>query len=235
MTELEALLELGEVDRRLIEARRRRAQALALSAPQEARVNDAQRQLDGFKEKAKQAVLETKRLEADVKAKQAEIDKTNVNLETTKNNDDYKMLLKALEARKAELGDLEMKVLEAYEATDKRAADEKELQTRKKQLDGELASAKARAAEATAKVDKELAELAAARAAAVAKASPQHVAHYQRVLEAQKGQEAIAAVIKDVCQGCSLKVRPEQVSMLRAGKTVETCFDCQRILYLPKS
>ena len=36
---------------------------------------NAQRQLDGFKEKAKQAVLETKRLEADVKAKQAEINR----------------------------------------------------------------------------------------------------------------------------------------------------------------
>lgn len=234
MTELEALLELGDVDRRLIEARRRRAQALALAAPQEARVQDAQRQLDAFKDKAKQAVLETKKLEADVKAKQAEIDKTSVNLETTKNNDDYKMLLKALEARKAEHGDLEMKVLEAYEATDKRAADEKELQARKKLLDAELASAKGRAAEATAKVDKELAELAAARTAAVAKANPAHVAHYQRVLEAQKGQEAIAAVVKDICQGCSLKVRPEQVSLIRAGKTVETCYDCQRILYLPK-
>ncbi len=231
MSDIDALLKLGDVDRRLIDARRRRAQAVGLAVTQEARVAEAQRALDGFRDKTKAAVLETKRLEADVKAKQAEIDKTTGNLNTCKNNDDYKMLLKSIETRKAELGDLEMKVLEAYEATDKRGADEKELQARKKLLDGELASAKGRSAEATTKVDKELAELGAERKAAVAGANPEHVALYERVLEAQKGQPAIAAVVKDMCQGCFIKIRPEQVSLIRGGKSVETCFNCQRILF----
>lgn len=230
---LDAILRLSDVDRALYSARRRRAQALQISAPQEARVADARRGLERLDEQQKQLGRDTTRLEGEAKAKQAEIDKAQVALNQAKSNEEYQVLLRSIETKKGELGDLETKVLEAYEAQETRAAERKALEAKLKQLEGELAEAKKRVAEEVAKVDAEIARLEAQRTEAAAALSPEHAQLYQRVLEVNK-DSATAAVSKDICQGCFMKVRPEQVSQVR-GKAIATCETCGRILHLAEA
>lgn len=229
---LDAILRLSDVDRALYSARRRRAQALQISAPQEARVADARRGLDRLKDQQKTQSRETTRLEGEARAKQAEIDKTQAALNQAKSNDEYQALLRSIETKKGELGDLETKVLEAYEATESRTAEQKALELKLKQLDGELAEAKKRVAEELGKIDAEVGRLEGQRKEAAVGLSADHMALYQRVLETTK-DSATAAVIKDICQGCFMKVRPEQVSQVR-GKQLATCETCSRILHLPE-
>src|SRR5690606_21210977 len=138
----------------------------------------------------------------------AEIDKTQAALNQAKSNDEYQALLRSIETKKGELGDIETKVLEAYEAQETRAADQKALETKLKQLDAELAEAKKRVAEELTKVDADVGRLEAQRQEAAAALSPEHMALYQRSLETNK-DSATAAVSKDICQGCFMKVRPE--------------------------
>lgn len=230
-TPLDAILKVGEVDRALFQAQRRRAQALQISAPQEARAADAKRLLDKLKDQAKTMSRETTRLEGEAKSKQAEIDKAQVNLNQAKTNEEFQSLTRTIAAKKGELGDLETKVLEAYEAQEKRAKDQKETEARLKQHEAEVAEAKKRVAEELKKIDADVARLEGERKALADAVGGEHLAVYQRVLEQNK-DAATAAVIKDICQGCFMKVRPEQVSMIR-GKQISTCFTCSRILYLP--
>lgn len=230
-TPLDAILRVGEVDRALYQAQRRRAQALQISAPQEARLGDAKRALDKLKDLAKTLTRETTKLEGEAKAKQAEIDKAQVNLNQAKTNEEFQLLTKTIASRKAELGDLETKVLESYEAQEKRAKDQKETEAKLKQHEGEVAEAKKRVAEELKKVEADVARLDAERKAAASAVGADHLAVYQRALEQNK-DAAMAAVIKDICQGCFMKVRPDQVSQIR-GKQLSTCFTCSRILYLP--
>jgi uncharacterized protein len=191
------------------------------------------RAVDKLKDASKQALMEQRRLEGEVKSKQQEIEKTNAALNTCKSNDEYKVLLKAIDARKAEVGDLETKVLEVFEANDKRATDEKAAAAKLKTLEAELADAKKRVDAELGKIDAELKGLEADRRTAAAVLSPEHHGVYARVLEKQRGDPPIAAVVNEMCQGCSLKIRPEQISQLRARTHVLTCFECERILYLP--
>lgn len=228
---LDQILRLGDLDRALFGARRRRTQAQQLSAPQEARAQEARRALDKLKELAKTLQRETTRLEGEVKAKTAEIEKAQVALNQAKTNDEYQALLRSIETKKKELGDIETKVLESYEAQEVRAKDQKDVEAKLKIVEAELAEAKKRAAAEAAVVDAELAKLEAERKAAAAGVSPEHLGVYQRVLESNR-DSATAAVERDICQGCGIKVRPEQVSQIR-GKQITTCFSCSRILYLP--
>jgi predicted nucleic acid-binding Zn-ribbon protein len=228
---LDAILRLGELDRTLFGVRRRRVQALAISAPQENRHAEAKRALEKLKDGAKEHTRAMTRLDGDMKAKQAEIDKTQVQLNQTKNNDDYQALLRAIQNKKNELGDIETKILEGYEAAEARVKEQKELEAKLKVLDGELAEAKKRAQAELSVVDADVKKLEEQRKAAAALVSAEHLAIYQRVLETNK-DAATAAVLKDICQGCFMKVRPEQVSQIR-GKGIATCFTCSRILYLP--
>ena len=195
-------------------------------------VADARRGLDRLKEQQKTQARDTTRLEGEAKAKQGEIDKTQAALNQAKSNDEYQALLRSIETKKGELGELETKVLEAYEAQESRTAEQKAIEVKLKQLDGELAEAKKRVAEELAKVDADVGRLEAQRKEATAGLSPDHMALYQRVLETNK-DSATAAVIKDNCQGCFMKVRPEQVSQVR-GKHLATCETCSRILHLPE-
>lgn len=225
---LDGILRLGEVDIRLSEARRRRRQAAEQAAPQEARVADARRTLERLAEQLKQGTLEAKRQEGEARAKQAEIEKTQAAINQCRNNDEYKTLLEQLERRKAELSLLETAVLEAYEAQDRRQAEKAQLETRRKALEQDLAEARKRVAAATGEVDLQLAGLEAERAAAREALDAQHAAVYEKVL-AQHGDSAVADIVDQFCQGCFVKVRPEQVSQVRGGQIV-TCFDCGRIL-----
>lgn len=229
-TPLDAILRLSEVDRALYQARRRRGQALQISAPQEARVADARRGLERLKEQQKTQARDTTRLEGEAKSKTAEIEKAQAALNQAKTNEEYQALLRSIEQKKSELGDIETKVLEAYEAQERRVAEQKALEGKLKQLDGELAEAKKRVAQELGTIDADLARLEGQRAEAAGGLSAEHRALYQRVLETNK-DSATAAVAADICQGCFMKVRPEQVSQVR-GKQIATCFTCSRILHL---
>lgn len=230
-TPLDAILRVGEVDRALFQAQRRRAQALQISAPQEARAGDAKRLLEKLKEQAKTMARDTTRLEGEAKAKQAEIDKAQVNLNQAKTNEEFQSLTRTIAARKAELGELETKILEAYEAQEKRTQDQKETEVRLKQHEAEVAEAKKRVAEEMKKIDADVARLEGERQAVADAVGAEHLAVYQRVLETNK-DAATAAVVREICQGCFMKVRPDQISQIR-GKQLSTCFTCSRILYLP--
>jgi predicted nucleic acid-binding Zn-ribbon protein len=229
-TPLDLILRLGELDRALFSARRRRAQAEQISAPQELRVQQARRDLERLKEQAKTQAREATRVEGDAKGKTAEIEKTQVALNQAKSNAEYQALVRSIEQKRAELGDLETKILEGYEAVEARAAEQKALEARLAQLQGELAEAQKKVKSELQAIDAEVGTLEAERRGAAAAVAPEHLAIYQRVLEANK-DSAIAQVANDICGGCSLKVRPEQVSQIR-GKQIVTCADCSRILYL---
>lgn len=230
-TPLDAILRLSEVDRALYHVRRRRGQALQISAPQEVRVAEARRGLERLKEQQKTLARETTRVEGDAKAKTAEIDKAQAALNQAKTNDEYQALLRAIEHKKAELGELETKILEGYEVHEGRVAEQKAIEVKLKQFDGELAEARKRVAQELSTIDAELGRLEAQRTEIAAAVPAEHLALYQRVLEQNK-DSATAAVVKDICQGCFMKVRPEQVSQVR-GKHLASCFTCSRILYLP--
>jgi len=228
--DIDALFELGEVDRDLIATRRRLADAKRIAAPQQSRVNDAKAALQEVLDKSKRGGREVKSLEADAKAKEEEISKAQIALNNAKSNEEYQGHLRTIDRAKTELGELETRVLEAYEAQEHRDAEKKRLEERVEVQEAELAQAMTRVREAEGKEQAGLERHEARRAEIVGRLSGDHLELYERILE-KHGDHATAEVLDEMCQGCYMRVRPEQLSQVRGRKAVVTCTTCGRILF----
>ena len=228
--DLSVILELGELDRKLIRLRKRRDAAPDMAAPQRARVDKAKRELSELGEQDKEAAKGVKRLELDAKAKEADIAKAQVALNQAKNNDEYQALTRTIATRQEELNALETEILEAYEAQESREELSAKAKERIASQEKELAEALERVKETQAKHGAEIEGLETQRAELLAKLSDDHRELYERLL-ARLGDSAVAEVRDEICQGCLLKIRPEQVSLVRGGTTMVTCSDCGRILW----
>lgn len=228
--EIQAILTLGEIDGLLLRARKRLARAPQIAAPQRERVRMAKAELDRLSEEGKRGKREVTKLEGEAKDKQAALEKAQVALNSAKSNEEYQTHLRTIDARKSELSDIEDQILLAYDAQEERdtktAAGKKRLATQEK----ELADAEKRVAAEESKVQAEVSELEAKRAEAASKLSEEHLAHYERILE-KVGDSAVAEVVDEHCQGCYIKVRPDQGSKVRGGKELVSCWTCGRILY----
>lgn len=227
--DLDAILLLGQLDQKIIGLRRRHAGANSLAAPQRDRVAKVKRELEVLAEETKAGAKEVKRLELLAKTKEAEIEKSTVALNSAKDNEAYQELLRRIEVGKADLEGIETGVLEAYEAQEERDARKKAGQERLAGQEKELAEASARVKANEAKLQAEIDELSAQRDEVSKRVSEKHLELYTRLLE-RLGNSAVAEVEGETCLGCSMKIRPEQVSLVR-GRNFVTCSDCGRILY----
>jgi uncharacterized protein len=130
-----------------------------------------------------------------------------------KTNETQTETLKALNAQGVELA----AALEA--AAD--ALSEKEMAA-----EAELAALEALAAEQAAR----LAELAARRAEAVSRVEPALLARYENIRKRRAGI-AVAAVVGQTCRGCNRNIPPQLFIVLQRAETIETCPNCNRIIY----
>lgn len=227
---LEAMLQLGDVDASLNRLRRRLGHAPGLAAPQQQRVDAAKAELETLKDETKLNQREVTRLEGEATAKKGEIEKAQLALNQAKANEEYQTLLRTIDARQSELSDIETRILEAYEAQDERVEREKAGKTRLAQQEKELKAALGRVAEEEAACNKEIEELEVKRKSFASEISAEHLELYEKILQ-KTGDKATAEVVDEMCQGCYVKVRPQQISLVRAGTELVVCFTCARILY----
>lgn len=228
--ELPALLKLGAIDQKLHVARKRLAKAGDIAAPQRARVAAAEAELVRLKDETKVEQRNLKMLEGDQKAKEAEILKTNVTLNGVKNNDEYQALLRTIASKQHELSEIETKILEAYDAQETRDQAEAAGKTRLATQQKELKSAQGRVSEEEAAARAEIETLEAQRVEAAGALEAKYLKLYEKT--ATKHENVTAEIVGEMCQGCFVKVRPNQISLARGGKEMVTCTDCGRILFM---
>lgn len=227
--DLEALRKLGEADRRLDQARRRLERAPELAAPQRARVAKAKAELEQLALNQREAAKQIKALELQVASLEAEQHKTLVALNQAKSNAEYQALTAAMERKKTELSALETRVLEGYEAQEAREEQAKAGKERLASQEKEFASASERVAAEEATSREAVAKCEAARKELATGVAEKHLALYEE-LAARTG-DALAEVVDEMCQGCGMKVRPEQISLIRGATQMATCGNCKRILW----
>src|SRR5688500_15106547 len=97
MALIDAFIKLSVIDDRRIAVERKLANAPRAAKEADARAKDAKDAVLKFKEDAKRSTLELKRLEADAKAKQQEIEKTQINQNQAKGNEEFKLLGKKID------------------------------------------------------------------------------------------------------------------------------------------
>jgi uncharacterized protein len=75
-----------------------------------------------------------------------------------------------------------------------------------------------------------LAELEARRADAAGRVDPALLSRYENIKRRRAGI-AVAAVVGRTCRGCNRQIPPQLFIVLQRAETIETCPNCNRIIY----
>lgn len=231
MVLIERFVVLAKVDARRLDLERRIARGPLQLQQEDARGQKARDTITKLKDDGKRAGLETKRLEGETKAKQQELEKTQIAQNQAKQNEEFKAHAKKIDSLKVEIEALETKTLEEYERAEKRVVDLAAAEKGVKVVEQEVAAARKKIEAEQAALKAELEKVRAERTAAEKGIDGEALGVYTTVLQ-QHGDSALARVDGNSCSGCNISVRPNQLSILKGREQLVTCWQCNRILYL---
>jgi len=227
---IEKLLILQDRDRKI---RRVRGELAHIEPERQAmrlKAGEAQKALEGAKERAKQLESDRKNLELEVEAKKQLIGKYSLQQFQTRKNEEYRALANEIELCKQEIRKIEDRELELMEQAETAQKDT----LRKTQVGSEV---KILVAEQIAQLDareqtlkRELAELETNREELARAAGDVARGRYERLVR-NKGENVVVGVQHGVCGGCHMRVPPQLLVTCQAQQEIVTCSNCGRILY----
>lgn len=229
---LQRLLDLQSVDIRLNEVRARLAKFPKRLADVDTRIGAAKADVESSKAAQLTALKERKKYELDVEQWKERVRKYRDQGSQVKTNDAYRALQHEIQMAEDEIAKAEDRLLEqmvAGEEYDRRIkASEKVVgeieavtKVERSKIEGEKAVA-----------EKELAQLTAERAAAVAEIPENLLDHYDRIVRKHNGI-ALAEIRDEKCRACGMMIRPHVIQEMQRSTNEEMfhCETCTRILY----
>lgn len=182
------------------------------------------------KARQRNAEIEQARLETEIRSRRDQINKYEAQKLQTRKNEEYQALNHSIEHVRKEISGIEDRQLELMEtlealkpevASSEKAAKEAadlvqrqltDLDTKTKNLEGQLSELDSSRGKYTETVGEDLLDT------------------YTRLFSTKA--EAVVALNHEVCSGCHMKVTASTASATRAAKSVVHCEQCNRILYL---
>ncbi len=168
--------------------------------------------------------------ESALAATEEKVKKYRDQLMNVKTNDEYRLMQKQIEVATSEVGEVEDRILQGYDAI-------KELEDRKRERQKELEkgqteiSAMERTLEAErAKLEGELASRRESRGNILKEIPGELFDDYNRIART-RGGVAMAEAVDERCQVCMVRLRPQVFQELRIGEKIFHCENCRRILY----
>jgi predicted nucleic acid-binding Zn-ribbon protein len=187
-------------------------------------------QFGELKNKTRLIESERKKIDLEVKSKEAAIVRYKAQQLATRKNEEFAALIHEIEHTQAEISTLEDSELEFMEAYDKGlvevAAGEKELAQAEAKTKDKKAALQKRAEVTAAELKTTLAQQAEAE-----KAVPEEVlTRYRRILQS-KGDVALVPVDHGSCGGCHMKLTTQTVNNARREDALAACENCGRLVY----
>ena len=227
---IEALLILQARDLRVAELSDAQEEAPRQIAAVERELAAKKAQFAELKNRTRQIEADRKKLDLEVKTKEAAIARYKAQQLATRKNEEFAALIHEIEHAQAEIATLEDSELELMEAYEKGLA---EVAAGEK----ELAQAELKAKEKTAALQKRgeaaAAELKTAltqQAEAEQKVPEEVLSRYRRILKS-KGDRAVVAVEHGSCTGCHMKLTTQTANSARREDMLAACDNCGRLLY----
>lgn len=229
--DLEGLIQLQHLETTIAEAKAKIAAHPQRLAEADMRLSDAERTLEEASKRLKENQDLRRILERDASVYQSRLTKFKDQLSEVKTNREYQAVQHEIETAKNELGAAEEKVLERMVEADElaasvkraqtaRAEHQKAIDTEKKELGSELATA-----------ETSLKKAIDARAALVQRLEPRLTKLFEQVAKARKGMALCTATRDGLCSVCHVRLRPSVFQQVRHNDSIVQCESCQRILY----
>ncbi len=147
-----------------------------------------------------------------------------------KNNKEYQTFLHELKLMEEKKGGLEDKVLtlmeQAAEVEKKIKVQEQAVGLSKDVFNDE----ERKLLDRMAVLETRLGAAQEEHATVIAKIENHHLRAYNRLKDFHKGK-AVAGVIDGICQGCFLELRPQKYQEVKTNENLNTCDQCNRIIY----
>jgi uncharacterized protein len=229
--QIEALIKLQGLDDE-INQRRRSIRAL------EAEIAQAHKSVEGLRGNEEERKLELDNLtkerreaERTVKERQEQISKLNSQLFEVKTNEAYNTLQNEIKLKKQETAVQEERILELMLSEDELRAVLGRLAGETKQQQSQATGVEQEQRGKIAVLDQEIQGLQEKWRAAAQEAPADLLDRYQRLRDA-KGGGAMAKIENGVCAGCHLAVRSQAIIEIKKYRSLLTCDNCARILYV---
>ncbi len=230
---LQNLLDLQNVDIRLNDVRARLAKFPKKLAESDARIAAAKASVDASKASQLANVKDRKKYELDVESWKEKARKYRDQTSQIKTNEAYRALQHEVQMAEQEMSKAEDRLLEQMVASEEYDRRIKSAEAVLKEV-GQVERVQRSTAESERAVaEKELADLNAERARAVAEIPENLLDHYDRIVKKHHGV-ALAEVRNEKCGACGMIVRPHVIQEMRRADSEQMfhCETCTRILYL---
>ncbi len=240
----EALIPLRVLDLHIHLLKVQRSEKPRLLASFEKKLEHARSALATLQAEMKALKLEGSKREHEVKEHDERIKKLDEQARQLKKNDEFHAMMKEVSGIKADRGRVEDGLLDIYMQIDEKAKLEKLRAEEARQAEAGHAEARTKVEAEIAELDRQMGELSSRRSSFTQAVEREILRLYERVLEAKDDGVALAAagkyeVIEDKgkmtywqCDGCSMGLTSQDVNLLLAGRDVQSCRNCSRLLYI---
>lgn len=229
--QIKKLVDLQKIDVEIYNVNTGLTEKPALIEELKKKFEDSKAHLNQLEEKFKGIQLKRKELELEMKAKEDEIARSNIQLTQLKTNKEYQIKLNEIASIRADKSIVEEKILLSYDEADavqgeiskEKAAvgdEEKQYLARKKEIEDEITLMEDRR-----KV------LESQRKQQLPGVDRTLLNRYEKVL-AHKDGLGIAPLNGNACGGCHMNVPPQTINAIRMHDQLIECETCQRIMYL---
>ncbi len=189
-------------------------------------------ELDNATLTLRDAKAKQKNIETELESHKTTILKYKTQLYQIKSNEQYKALLNEIDGLEKKSAQTEDLILGMMMQIDEKEAFVKDCEKALKKSEENLRLGEDEIKKDIQQVDKEIQELRDKRNTLKKDIEPQLFKKYERILKNKHGT-AIVPIIGNVCQGCFMKLPPNDVNEVRRCDVAHTCDNCARILYLP--
>lgn len=194
-------------------------------------IADSAARLERALTRSKEIELEKKNLQLEAAAKREQIARYKTQQMQTRKNEEFSALsheITNVEKLISEIEDRELGLMEEAESLKPQLAEaEKTYASEKAKYEAQIAALSEKEANLKARIS----ELESSRSEYTASLDEDLLDRYERLFKSKHGL-AVVALEHDVCTGCHVKVTTQTAIELRAGKSIVSCPQCGRILYL---
>jgi len=228
--EIELLLELQETDLRIDFAKKRKEEIPKELNSLREEIEKTEKYLEDFLNSLKEKELALSNLNVDLEDAQEKVKKYQLQLYQLKSNEEYKAMLRQIEAEKEKIATIEDRMIELMEELEemkgkketlrKETGEKKEtIQKKMKELESELIS-----------LDDEIMLLQEERNRKVSKIDGKLQQTYEKLRKLRGGQ-VVVAIEGNSCGGCHAELPINMIVELQKEGNLKRCEHCGRLLF----
>ncbi len=238
MSELmNALLDLNQVDRKIVRGKLRLQEVMRDVAAQEKKVEEARDKARGFEEAIKDKAFNADRLNMEIRTAEAEVGEQERKLKAIKNQKEFRIVSDRIKDLKIQVDENESAVLSSMEELDKLREQVNASHNQIGEEDLKLTTEKQKAQEEINQIKATHAALLEQRKAAVEKVQMidgSAYAAYDLALKRTKGDPIAEMTMDGICQSCFRRQNSNVMNIVHIGDDVKSCRcqGCGRILYV---